>query len=161
MHGGTYDKRYFHVEIPGRDGYSAAEALADRGHLVILLDHLGVGDSTRLPDQKKATRQIAALANHAAVTEIYQRIEAGTLHDSIPPTQKFLKVGGGHSMGASQSITQQALFSTYDRLMVLGYTAIAVHVPVNGEHIPAASLFSGLTEDYQFHQHAAMRENFH
>lgn len=26
LNGGTYDKRYFHFEVPGRRGYSAAEA---------------------------------------------------------------------------------------------------------------------------------------
>jgi len=65
--------------VPGREGYSAAEALAARGHVVILADHLGIGESSRLPTQKKATRQIVALANHAAVSEIYRRLAAGTL----------------------------------------------------------------------------------
>src|SRR5262249_22318448 len=53
--GGSYDKRYHHVEIAGHPGYSAAEHLAAQGMIVLLNDHLGVGESSRLPTQAKAT----------------------------------------------------------------------------------------------------------
>lgn len=162
LNGGGYDKRYHHFQVPGRSGYSAAEALAARGHMVILPDHLGVGDSSRLPVQKKATRRVAALANHAAVTEIYRRLADGSLDPSIPAMPRFLKVGGGHSMGASQSLAQQADHQTYDRLMVIGYTAIGVHMPFNGEVVPVFSVFGHLERgDYHSTPHHALREGFH
>ena len=65
--GGSYDKRYYHVQVPGRSGYSAAEHLASHGDIVLLLDHLGVGESTRVPRQKQATRFLVAQAMDAAV----------------------------------------------------------------------------------------------
>ena len=31
IHGGGYDKRYFHIEAPGRGGYSLCRHFADHG----------------------------------------------------------------------------------------------------------------------------------
>lgn len=160
MNGGTYDKRYHHFHVPGKDGYSAGEALARRGHLVILPDHLGVGESSRLPDQRKATRRIAALANHAAVSEIYRRLTDGTLDPSLAPIPRFLKAGGGHSMGGSQSLAQQAEFETYDCLMVIGYSAIGVHIPTPDGLVPG-DMVPRRADDYPFESHEAMSYNFH
>lgn len=44
--GGTYDKRYWHLEIERHPGYSFGEHLARAGYIVIAVDHLAVGDST-------------------------------------------------------------------------------------------------------------------
>lgn len=161
LNGGSYDKRYFHFKVPGRSDYSAAEALAERGHLVIVPDHLGISDSSRLPTQKKATRQVVALANHAAVSEIYRRLKAGTLDPSIAAMPRFLKVGGGHSMGGFQTITQQAEFATYDRVMILGYTAIGVHLSIGGELISADRPYEESLGDYWLLDHAGIAESFH
>ena len=161
LNGGSYDKRYFHFEVPGRSGYSAAEALASRGHWVILPDHLGVSGSSRLPDQKKATRHVVARANHAAVSEIYRRLECGTLDPDIPAVPSFVKAGGGHSMGGCISITQQAAFGTYDRLLVLGYTAIGVHLSIGGRAVPAERPYDEALGDYWLLDHAAIAETFH
>jgi len=160
MNGGTYDKRYHHFAVPGHENYSAAEGLAARGHMVILPDHLGVGESSKLPDQKKATRRIAALANHAALTEIYRRLTDGTLDPSIAPMLPFVKTGGGHSMGGSQSLAQQAEFETYDRLMVIGYSAIGVHIPTPDGPIPG-DMVPQRDDDYPLESHEAMSYNFH
>ncbi|MBV9511565.1 MAG: alpha/beta fold hydrolase, partial [Caulobacteraceae bacterium] len=161
LNGGSYDKRYFHVQVPGREGYSAADALAARGHMVILLDHLGVGESSRVPTQMKATRQICALANHAAVMEIHRRLAAGTLDASIPLMRRFLKVGGGHSMGGFQTITQQAEHATYERVLILGYTAIGVHLTFDGQIVAADRPLDPAQGDYWLLDHAGIAESFH
>lgn len=161
LNGGSYDKRYFHFEVPGHTGYSAAEALAGRGHLVILVDHLGIGESSRIPNQRKATRQVVAAANHAAVGEIYRRLHAGTLDPALPAMPRFLKIGGGHSMGAFQTITQQAEHATYDRILVLGYTAIGVHLTVNGQLVQAERPYDQNLGDYWLLDHASIAEGFH
>ncbi len=161
LNGGSYDKRYFHFEVPGHTGYSAAEALAERGHTVVLLDHLGISDSSRLPTQKKGTRQIAALANHAAMTEIFARLERGELDRSIPAMPGLLKVGGGHSMGGFQTITQQAAHATYDRVLVLGYTAIGVHLTMGGQQFAAERPYDDAMGDYWLLDHASIAESFH
>jgi pimeloyl-ACP methyl ester carboxylesterase len=162
LNGGTYDKRYFHFAVPGERGYSCAEALRDQGFFVILLDHLGVGESSRAPVEKKVTRQIAALANHAAVERIHGRLREGEFDPAIPPLPDFLKVGGGHSMGGFQTITQQANHRTYDRVIILGYTAIGVHLTI-GDQVTSADRgpISPDEPDYFLHDRAYLHKSFH
>ena len=161
LNGGTYDKRYFHVQIPGRSGYSMAEHLARLGHIVVLPDHLGIGDSSRAPVQATVTREVAAAANHAAMLQLYAQLRAGTLDASLPALPDFVKLGGGHSMGGCQLITQQARHRTYDRIAVLGYTALAVHLYFNGQHLRADTLPKQEAEDYAVLSRAPLRDSFH
>jgi len=162
LSGGSYDKRYFHCEIPGRAGYSAAEHLAALGNIVLLPDHLGVGDSSRAVDQKKATRRIVALANHAAVTQFYERLRTGSVHELLPALSDFLKVGGGHSLGGMQTITQQAEFRSYDAAMILGYTAAGVHLTINGQLVRADNgRLEVPQQDYLSGSRDYLHEGFH
>jgi pimeloyl-ACP methyl ester carboxylesterase len=162
LNGGTYDKRYFHFEVPGETGYSCAEALRDQGFIVILLDHLGVGESSRAPSERTVTRQVAALANHAAVEQIFDRLRNGSLDTALPTLPNFLKVGGGHSMGAFQTITQQADHATYDRCVILGYTAIGVHLTF-GDTVVSADHGPIMPDelDYILHDRALLHKSFH
>ncbi|MGE3692772.1 MAG: hypothetical protein AB7F98_15465 [Novosphingobium sp.] len=161
--GGSYDKRYFHFEVPGREGYSCAEYLAGKGNVVLLADHLGVSDSTRVPDQKKATRQIVAQAMDAAARQFHDRVAGGTLHSALPPLPNVLQVGGGHSMGAMLTTIQQALFETYHGIMFLGYTAEGVHMTAGGRKFRAATLIEGAADfpDYTVVDRASQHESFH
>jgi pimeloyl-ACP methyl ester carboxylesterase len=134
LNGATYDKRYWHASVPGHSGYSMAEYLQDRGNVVVLLDHLGVGESSRPSNGYLVDRHIAANASQIAVTEIFDRLAKGQLDPSVPPLSPFLKVGVGHSLGGMQLITQQAAYRTFDRIAITGYTAIGVHMVQNGEH---------------------------
>jgi hypothetical protein len=162
LNGGSYDKRYFHIQIPGHPGYSAAEHLAALGNIVLISDHLGMGESTRVPEQKRATRRIVALANHAATTQFHQRLRSGQLHPLLPALPKFMAVGGGHSMGGMQMIVQQAEFRTYDALMILGYTTEGVHFRMGGKYLRAADFLpTGDGPDYSTNNRAAMHEGFH
>ena len=161
--GGSYDKRYHHAVVPGRTGYSAAERLAALGNVVLLPDHLGMGGSSRMPDQKLATRQVVAAANHAAVEQFHAQLDAGTLHQALPPLQPALRLGGGHSMGAMLATIQQANHASYDGLLVLGYTAQGVHGTMNGQKFAYAHLLprDGEVPDYTSNDRRAQRQNFH
>ncbi len=162
LNGGTYDKRYFHVQVDGRTGYSMAEHLAACGHLVILLDHLGVGESGRAAKQMSVTRQVAAAANHAALQQAYRGLAQGALIPGMAPLDRFLKVGGGHSMGGMQTITQQALHATYDRVLILGYTAIGVHLCLGGQSVSAhPGDLDPAQPDYALRDRALLRATFH
>ncbi|WP_072383594.1 alpha/beta hydrolase [Novosphingobium sp. NDB2Meth1] len=162
LNGGTYDRRYFHFEVPGRTGYSLAEYLRQRGHIVVLPDHLGIGASDRASNQMLVTRHIAAAANHAAMTEIYARLAAGTISPAVPPLERMVKVGGGHSMGAFQTITQQAAHRTYDLCLILGYTACGVHLHVDGQTIPAdRGPLDFAMPDYILHDRSRLHSTFH
>jgi len=160
--GGSYDKRYHHVVIPGHPGYSAAEHLTGLGNIVLLTDHLGVGASTRVPDQKKATRHVVALANHAALTQFYARLAVGDLHPDLPAYADFLRIGGGHSMGAMQTVIQQAAHRTWQAIMFLGYTTQGVHGYHQGKKFRMADVLpGGEPPDYSENARADQRENFH
>jgi pimeloyl-ACP methyl ester carboxylesterase len=160
--GGSYDKRYHHAVIEGYPGYSAAEHLAAKGNIVLLLDHLGVGESTRLPQQRKATRQVVALATHAAAMQFHERFRAGNLHPCLTAIADFVRIGGGHSMGGMLVIIQQAEHRTYDGVMVMGYTAEGVHFTMNGRKLRAADFIpAGEAPDYSRNERAPLREGFH
>jgi alpha-beta hydrolase superfamily lysophospholipase len=160
--GGSYDKRYHHAVIPGHPGYSAAEHLAARGNIVLLTDHLGVGQSSRLPQQRKATRHIVAQANHAATTQFHERLAAGTLHPGLPPISNVTRIGGGHSMGGMLTILQQAEHRSYDGVMIMGYTADAVHFTLHGQKLRAADhIPTGEVPDYSSNDRSALRQGFH
>lgn len=162
LSGGSYDKRYYHVEITGRYGYSAAEYLASRGDIVLILDHLGMGCSTRVPNQRKATRHVVALAAHLATTQFYDRLRQGDLHPSLPGFTDFARVGGGHSMGAMQAINQQAGHHTWEALMILGYTADGVNLTINGRKVrPGETPAAPNIEDYTMAGRSMMHETFH
>jgi hypothetical protein len=161
--GGSYDKRYFHFEVPGREGYSCAEYLAGKGNIVLVADHLGVSESTRVPDQKKATRRIVARAMDAASREFHARLAEGTLHPSLPPLANVFHVGGGHSMGAMLTTIQQANHRTWDAIMFLGYTADGVHFTMGGRKLRAADVapMDGPFPDYTWNDRAPLHEGFH
>lgn len=160
--GGSYDKRYHHAQVPGRSGYSAAEHLAALGNVVLLLDHLGVGESTRLPDQKRATRHVVAAAAHAAVVQFLDRLRAGTLLSGLPPLPDAVSIGGGHSMGGMQTIIQQAHHRSHAAIMVIGYTAEGVHFTMGGKKLRAADFLpAGEVPDYSRNERAPLREGFH
>ena len=160
--GGTYDRRYFNVVVPGRSDYSLAEYLRSRGHVVILADHLGVGASDRAKAQMLVTREIAAAAMHAAISELHRRLADGTLAPGFPALASFVKVGGGHSMGAFLTITQQAAHRTYDLCLILGYTAFGVHLTVGGRLMSANPVALNLNgPDYVLPDRAMLRSTFH
>lgn len=162
LNGGSYDKRYYHIQLPGHSGYSAAEYLAGLGNIVLVPDHLGMGESSRAADQKKATRQIVALANHTAVTRFCERLQNGDLHPKLPAIRDFVKIGAGHSMGGMQTITQQAEFRTYDAMMILGYTALGVHFTIKGQLVRADNGSLGTPkEDYTMGGRAFLHEGFY
>lgn len=162
LSGGTYDRRYFHFEVAGRTGYSLAEYLRARGHIVVLPDHLGIGASSRATDQMLVTRHIAAAANHAAMNAIYARLSAGTLCPGFPALASMVKIGGGHSMGACQTITQQAAHRTYDLCLILGYSAYGVHLTFDGQLVPADSGPLDTTmPDYILRDRSVLRSTFH
>ena len=64
-------------------------------------------------------------------------------------------------MGGCQIITEQAEFATYDRVLVLGYTAIGVHLTIDGRKVPGKAPHDEILGDYIPSDHAAFVETFH
>jgi pimeloyl-ACP methyl ester carboxylesterase len=122
--GGSYSKAYWHLEVPGRSGYSFAEHMAAQGMLVLAVDHIGTGDSSRHPRAVELTPDVVAGANEAALSLALERIQDGTLVPDMPPASPEPVIGVGHSMGAMLAIFQQSLHSSFDAIASLGYGTI-------------------------------------
>lgn len=120
--GGSYGREYWDIHVPGRAGYSFAEHMTSRGFLVVALDPLGVGDSGRPEDSTVCTYEALAAAAHAAVEVLRAGLVDGSLAPGLPPIAAPTMVGVGHSMGGGLVVVQQAQWSSYDAIAVLGYT---------------------------------------
>ncbi|WP_374022356.1 alpha/beta hydrolase [Mycobacterium sp. HNNTM2301] len=107
--GGTYSRDYWDLRIPGRHGYSFADFAAGNGYAVVTIDPLGTGESSQ-PVGDFDFDDIAATLAHA-VSALPE-----TVGVQAPP------VALAHSLGGYLAITQQALFSSYAALALLGCT---------------------------------------
>ncbi len=107
--GGTYSREYWDLNVPGHRGYSFAEFATRQGYPVLTIDPLGTGESSQPARDFDFTDIAAALAS--AVGELSAR----TGEDGRP-------VAVAHSLGGYLAITQQALYSSYAGLAVLGCT---------------------------------------
>lgn len=136
LHGGSYTKAYYHMTIDGYEGYSFAEYFADRGYIVVAIDHLGMGDSAHPSDAGVLTPQVVAAANHAVVNAIQDKLRQGTLDSGLPPLDKLHKIGVGHSMGGFLLVHQQYWHRSFDALVNL---AGPVHPAKVSEGLMAAN----------------------
>lgn len=76
MHGGTYTRRYRDLIVPGyaRDAYGCALYLAHRGHTVVTLDMLGIGESTVEISGKELKTQMMAQAIAVVIEQMKQKV---------------------------------------------------------------------------------------
>ena len=118
--GGTYTRAYWHLEVPGRGGYSFAAHLVGAGLAVVALDNLGTGASTRPRDADQVTFETAAAANAEVAAELADRIGSGRLAAGVPARADVRLVGVGHSLGGQLLAVQQAAHRSYERVAVLG-----------------------------------------
>jgi pimeloyl-ACP methyl ester carboxylesterase len=119
--GGGCTSAYFDLVVEDDDtSYSMAAHLADAGGVVLALDHLGTGASSRLDDNYLITPEILASAHHAAFTTLLGRLRKGSLLPGLAAVDSFVPIGLGHSMGAMVAIVQQARHETYGALVNLG-----------------------------------------
>jgi pimeloyl-ACP methyl ester carboxylesterase len=121
--GGALGRGYFDIEFAGYTGYSQARHLTARGIGLVAVDHLGVGDSSPVPDRAHQTIETLADANAAAVAEFCRRWRDGDLAADLAGAGLPRLVGLGHSMGACLLIAEQARQRCFEGLAVLGFSA--------------------------------------
>lgn len=129
--GGTYNRGYWHLDVPDHPGYNFADYAVQHGCSVVAIDPLGTGDSTR-PDRDIALADISTALN-CAVSSLPE-ITGST----APP------VAVAHSLGGYLAILQQAAAASYAALAILGCTNQHV-APLNfdPEFIAAAGTAQG------------------
>ncbi|ORW09999.1 alpha/beta hydrolase [Mycobacterium kyorinense] len=129
--GGTYNRGYWHLDVPGRGRYNFAEYAAKRGYSVVAIDPLGTGDSTR-PNRDISLADIGAALACAV---------AG-LPEITGSTER--PVALAHSLGGYLAKLQQTAARSYTALAILGCTNQHV-APLNldPEFIAAAATPQG------------------
>jgi Alpha/beta hydrolase family len=129
LHGGGYDKRYFHIEVRGRDDYSMCRHFAARGVVAVTIDCLGTGDSSPAEHAKFVTSQALAKAHHLAAGQLAAGLRAGTLSAELPPLPHIEMTGIGHSLGGMLTVVEQAAHASFDRVAILGWSNLGLNLP--------------------------------
>ena len=141
--GGSYTKAYWHLEVPGRSGYSFGEHLSAAGMLVVAVDHLATGESSRHPRAAELTPDVVSKANSAALAQIVTRVAEGRLVEGLGPLDLGPIVAVGHSMGAMLAIFQQSLYGGFDGLALLGYGVVGPFAKAQGIGAPSYESIMG------------------
>lgn len=118
--GGGCSTDYFDLHVPGAEDYSMAAHLAERGAVVVAVDHLGLGESDPF-DLFAVTPTLLARCHDHIARELLGRARGGRLVPDLPALEDPLLVGLGHSMGAMLTSAQQGLHRTFDALVLLGH----------------------------------------
>lgn len=120
--GGGMTRRYFDLPVENDDSFSFARQMVARGFVVILIDHLGVGESTRPADGYAVTPELVTKANANVTAHIVNKLRAGSLSPSLPALQNISTIGVGHSMGAMMTLLQQASQQQHAAIVLLGFS---------------------------------------
>jgi len=126
--GGGYSRRYYSFDMPDGAGGGEAGFHTERGWIFVACDHLGFGDST-IPAGNALDLDNVAAANHATVSVVMERLEAGTLAEGVAPVSGATRLGIGQSMGGCFTIVAQGIYETFDGVGILGYSGIHTVVP--------------------------------
>ncbi len=117
--GGGMTSAYFDLDAEGDRSYSFAEAMARRGHVVVLIDHLGLGASSQPEDGFLLHPGVLAAATAEVVDTLSAALRAGEV-EGYPPLGDFLAIGVGHSMGGMLTALTQGRFRPYHGIVILG-----------------------------------------
>jgi hypothetical protein len=139
--GGTYHRRYWDLQPPGRSGYSQAEWMADRGVIFVASDYLGGGDSSRPDDGDFMTLEVAADAAHAVYQRIRGELKAGSVDTQLAPITDGTYIGMGQSLGGFITMIQQGRYADYAGVAILGASPIVI------AHIPHHRQLEGISTD--------------
>ena len=112
--GGGMRRAYFDLGADPR--LSFARQMAARGHVCLLVDHPGVGDSDRPQDGHLLTPDLVARLHARVLEQLLDRLGAGRIDPACPTIEYPRAVAVGHSMGAMIAVTE-IWRSTLNRLL--------------------------------------------
>ncbi|WP_460588846.1 alpha/beta hydrolase [Haliea atlantica] len=120
--GGGCNRHYFDLRVQLDETYSLARTLARAGMLVLSIDHLGVGESSRPRNGYSVTIERVVTGNELLLAKVLDELRKGTLIHGLQATADEIPcVVVGHSMGAFLALKQQYRFTSYDGLALLGF----------------------------------------
>lgn len=132
--GGSYSRSYYDLHVPGREGYSFAEHLARRGHIVVSCEHIGLGDSTPYEPFADLTKDVVVKADLATVKGVMARLTTGTLVEGLGPLNNPFMIGVGHSIGARLLTLQQGRYRSFDAIAILGSSRLPLKTTTKALH---------------------------
>lgn len=124
--GGGYNRRYFDLQLPGREGYSQAEFHVAAGAIFVACDHLGVGDSA-IPEGAFGHPDTAR-ANAAVARKVLEGLKLGTLVPGLPAIADPFPVAMGQSYGGLLLTHLQAEHGVFRGVAMLGWSGICTQV---------------------------------
>jgi pimeloyl-ACP methyl ester carboxylesterase len=138
--GGALNRGYF--DLQGEGDFSFAAHLASQGFIVVTLDHLGVGDSSRPRDGFELTPDLLAHANAIAMRTIRDDLRAGRLTGTA--LSQLQSIGVGHSMGAMLTAMQQAHHGGHAALILFGFSTRGLAAALTPEELELSGNPEGL-----------------
>jgi len=155
--GGNMNRKYFDLmPADGDDSFSFARAMAASGFVVIAIDHLGLGDSTRPADGYALTPDLLTRANARATAEVLAMLRGesppplagGGRGEGWKPHPNLKSIGVGHSMGAMMTVLQQAHAHQHIAVAVLGFATrgLPEYMPPDVSQMPQAEQRTRLVE---------------
>lgn len=122
--GGAMTRRYYDLMPPDSadESFSFARQMAARGFVVVLIDHLGIGESSRPADGYALDAFLLARANAHATAMVLDKIRNGSAINGLSAIPNVNSVGIGHSMGAMLTVLQQAAARQHRGIAVLGFS---------------------------------------
>lgn len=119
--GGGANRRFFDLQPPDSPhdvGFSFARQMTARGFIVALVDHLGIGASSRPKDGYALSSDVLSQAADHVHEAITARVQAHYGSAFARPCT----IGVGHSMGALITVLQQAQKHTHAAVALLGFS---------------------------------------
>src|SRR3954452_1454424 len=120
--GGSYQRAYWDMHIPGQHRYSFAEHLTAQGFVVLAVDHLGVGASTKPADGDRVDFETMSAAAASFIAQARAMAADASPELGGRPLGSLPFIGVGHSLGACLTVVTQARHRCYDAVALLGFT---------------------------------------
>src|SRR5687767_15531873 len=145
--GGGMSRRYWDIDAPHQFGnYSMARHFAERGYAVVIIDPIGVGESSRPDDGYALDVEMVAAVNAFVIEAIVDGLREGQ-HADLGAWSVARVIGVGHSAGAKITCVQQAASRSYDALCLLGFGAAGLPQALSADELRFAHDPDGLARE--------------
>lgn len=121
--GGNMNRRYYDLRPEdGDETFSFALQMSARGFIVVMIDYLGLGESTRPADCYALTPEVLTHAAINASAHLLFKLRKGSLSPALPAMPALKSLGIGHSMGAMMTTLHQAAAKQHEGIALLGFS---------------------------------------